>query len=296
MDRALSRYGRQLLSLYPTDLQGDMSEALEDLMRDAVQLAREVADAEARGVSYADAARGTDFPLMAKVHHGAIDLLQTEFSADDRTAIEDIVEGTPDFDVDALRRSWFMVASDEDDGGALGGALMRYLLYQAVRLNVWVLTWEGGAGLEAAGALRELDDAAEAQLRQRLAMDEMQDPAVRPLQVLVADALEGLGHIWEGKQRELAKSRPEEVELVHGLTRAAEVARNLTSADAALIRNEIDGATGGKKLGSKELAERNSLALKSHNATDQRRRRLLAKLQDDPEPEPSGDRFIDLIE
>ncbi len=293
MKLALSRYGEELLELYPTDLRSDMAEALQELLLDAVKLAREVDDAEHRGIPFADAVRATDeFPHMARVHFGAIDLLQTEFADDEQSSLREIVDRAAGADADAVRRHWFVVAAEDEP--SLSGPLMRFLLYQAVRLNVWVLTWAEGAPLEAAGAFRELDERAERQLRARLAMDEMQDPAVRPLRVLVAEAVEQLSVIWEQRKRSLGGERREAVELFHGLTRAAQVARNLNASDAALVRNELDGATGGAQLGSRELTERNP-ALKSQNATDQRRRRLLASLRDEPDPEPSGSRLIDLL-
>jgi len=294
MKLALSRYGEELLELYPSDLRADMAEALQELLSDAAVLSREVDDAERRGIAFAQAVRNAgEFPRMARVHFGAIDLLQTEFADDERATLHEIVDRASSSDADAVRRHWFVVAAEDEPSRS--GPLMRFLLYQAVRLNVWVLTWAEGAPLEAAGAFRELDERAERQLRERLAMDEMQDPAVRPLRVLVAQAVEHLSVIWDQRKRNLGGERPEAVELFHGLTRAAQVARNLNAGDAALVRNELEGANGGAQLGSRELAERNP-ALKSQNATDQRRRRLLASLRDQPDPQPPGSRLIDLLD
>jgi hypothetical protein len=292
MQRALA----PLLDLYPRDLRSDMADALQELLRDAVTLAREVAEVEARGGSFAEAVRDAEaHPLMAQVHYGLLDLLQTEFAPDERNAIQSIVDRAGHTHIDDVRRNWFLVAAEQEDAEELTGPLMRYLIYQAVRLNVWVMTWSDGAPLEAAGAYHELDETAEQHLRHRLSMDEMQDPAVRPLQVLVAEALEQLSTIWTARRAELATSGRDEVEFFANLARAAQVARNLGAADAALVRNELAGATTGEQLGSRELAAR-SPALHSQNATDQRRRRLLAKLRDDNDPEPSGNRFIDLLE
>ena len=59
--------------------------------------------------------------------------------------------------------------------------------------------------------------------------------------------------ISEQRNRNLGGERPGAVELFHGRTRAAQVARNLNASDAALVRNELEGATGGVQLGSREL-------------------------------------------
>jgi hypothetical protein len=293
MEVALSRYSQELLELYPADLRNAMAAELDELLLDGVELAREVCAAEARGLSFAQASTCAEYPRMARVHYGLLDVLQLEFEPEERGVLERVLGRAAGLNADALRRRWFLTAAEQPD--SLAGALMRYLLYQAMRLNVWILTWHGGAPLEASGALRRLDDEAERQLRSRLAQPDMQDPAVRPLQILVAEAIESLDHIWNQRKAELASAQPDGFQLFEGLTRAASVARNLNAADAALVRNELEGALGGEQLGSAPLAARQPLALASQNATDQRRRRLLAKLSADADPQPSGARLIDLI-
>jgi hypothetical protein len=293
----LGRYGSQLLDLYPGALRGDLADSLEEICLDGVRLAREVIEAERRGVRFADAARGDEYPLIARVHFGLIDLLQLELPERQRAQLEEAIAQARAVEMDSLRRRWFLAAAGDDGDGderELVGALMRFLLYQAVRLNVWLVTWDEGAPLEAAGALARLDHDAEATLRRRLPMVEMRDPEVRPLQVLVAEAVERLAAIWHDQRRELATSRPEVMELFDSLTDAAQIARDLGAGDAAILRNEIDGALGERQLESRALSERSPLALASQNATDQRRRRLLARLADGP-PEPATSRLVDLL-
>ncbi|RMH40228.1 MAG: hypothetical protein D6689_14390 [Deltaproteobacteria bacterium] len=290
---ALDRCSAQLLELYPTDLRGELADELDDVVRDAMALAREVDRAERDGVAFADAAQQPErFPLMARVHHGAIELLQTELAPGERAALAPIVARASGVEAEALRRAWFALAADER--AALSAPLMRFLLYQAVRLNVWVLTWSGGAPLEATGALREFDARAEDMLRARLDMTAMRDPAVRPLRVLVAEALEQLAAIWERRREELRAGSADSARLVAGLVDAAQVARDLGASDAVLVRNELAGATGGDQLGSRDLAAR-SPACASQNAVDQRRRRLLDRLRRGDRPRPSGTRLIDLL-
>jgi hypothetical protein len=294
MDRALTRYGEQLLDLYPRRLRPDLTDALAELALDAVRLGAEVVEAETCGLGFSDAARDHErFPLMAKVHFGLHDLLQVELAPGQAAMTSALLDETAGADLDGLRRSWFLLAGEHD--GAAGGALMRFLLYQAVRLNAWVLTWQNGAPLEAAGALRRFDDEIETDVRARLAMVEMRDPDVRPLHVLVVEALERLAGIWQAEHDALRTGEPETYARFEGLIEAATVARDLGAGDAALVRNEIDGAVGGKRLGSHALAQR-CPTLRSQNATDQRRRRLLARLAAGPRPQPSGRRLIDLIE
>jgi hypothetical protein len=292
MSQALHPYGAALLDLYPSSLRGELRDALDEIIGHAVELAREAAQAEAKGLGFAAASRDWDhFPHLARVHCGLVDLLQTEFAVAEQTAIQQVVEHSHSDQLEALRRAWFAVGAED---GELAGPLMRFALYQAIRLNVWVLTWEDGAVLEAGGILDELDDIAERILRARLTMHEMRDPAVRPLHVLVAQALEGVAELWQQRHRELAGSQPEELERFDGLCRAAHVARNLNAGDAALVRNELAGARGGEQLGSRELVQRCG-ALRSQNATDQRRKRLLARLRTDPNPRAPGGRLIDLL-
>lgn len=292
-DGSMRAYGEQLLALYPGELVGEVKESLEELAGHVAVLASEVAAAEEAGVSFADAVRrDAEFPMMARVHAGAIDLLQLELRADERQAVEAAVAHAATPGLDEARRRWFLAAAD---GGALEAPLMRFLLFQAVRLNVWVATWADGAVLEASGTLRDLDEAAERDLRDRLAMIDMRDPAVRPLQVLVAEALQRTELLWQARRAELAAATRTQHELFEAVRAAAAVARELGAGDAALVRNEIAGVVDGEQLGSRELAERSPLALPSQNGTDQRRRRLLARLRDGDPPEPNGPRVIDIV-
>jgi len=294
---AIAAYGERLLDLFPDEVRAELGEALVELSGDATVLAREVAECERDELAFAEAARLFEqFPTMARVHFGMLDLLQLDLPRQQRDLARELAARAQQPAGDELRRNWFLAAArDDENTDDVVAGLMRFLLYQAVRMNVWVLTWDDGAPLEAAGVMRELDNLAEANLRRRLDMVEMRDPGVRPLTVLVAEAVEGVSRAWDQRRADLARSRPETVEQFHALTEASAVARRLGSGDAALLRNEIEGVTGGRKLDSRPLAERSPLALPSQNATDQRRKRLLAKLEREEVPEAKGERLVDLM-
>lgn len=283
-----------LLQIYPEPLRARVRAGLEDLRVSAVALGFEVLRAERSGLSYADAARTPGFTLMAQVHFGTIDLLQYELPREFRELVPEIVRRAQGLPVAEVDRLVFTIAGASNV--AVESALMRFLLYQALRLGVWVMTWpvREAAELEATGVLLEIDIEAESRLRNRLGMSAMHHSDVRPQVVLLGELFELLGESLRRHRNLIAKEGGPFLEYMHGMIHATRIARRLDAADAVLLRNEIDAAMQRDALQLLPLVERHALALPSVDAAKQRRRRLHKKLTDG-DLNPARPRLIDLL-
>lgn len=269
----------QLLSFYPDHVRPDVEAALPELELQAARLGMEVLHAERSGVSYAEAARRPgDWPLMARVHYGILDFLQFEIPRDLTEVVRVVFGRVQAWDgLEDLRR--LAVCHAALHSNRADAALVRLMLYQAMRFNLWLITWDDSTP-EALGCMTQIDLDAEAVLRDRLAQDEMFDEDVRPLHVLVADAVYSLQARFDEARARFAAEAPEIIEFVsETLYRATEEARGLNAADAATLRNEYAGCIGDVRLESLLLSERHPHLLPSPEAVDMRRSRLRKKLK-----------------
>jgi hypothetical protein len=268
----------QFLSFYPDHVRPDVEAALPELEIQAARLGMEVLHAERSGVSFAEAVRRPgDWPLMARVHFGILDFLQFELPRDLAKVVRVVFGRVQAWDgLEDLRR--LAVCHAALHRGRADSALARFALYEAIRLNLWLLSWDEPAA-ESLGCMTQLDRDAEAVLRDRLVQDEMFDEEVRPLHVLVADAASRLQVRFEEARAALAAETPEIIEFVtETLCRATAEARCLNAADAATLRNEYAGCVGDVPLESLLLSERHPQVLPSAEAVDMRRSRLRKKL------------------
>lgn len=215
---------------------------------------------------------------MGRVHFGILDFLQYEIPYDLAEVVRDIFGHVETWaGLEDLRRFAVCHAALRPDHAE--GVLMRFLLYEAIRLNLWLVTWDDPAP-EALGFMTQLDRDAEAVLRDRIHQDDMFDEDVRPLHVLVTDAACRLQAQFEEARAALAKDVPEVVEFVtETLCRATAEARRLAAADAAELRNDYAGCIGDLHLDSLLLSERHPRLLPSPEPVDMRRSRLRKRLK-----------------
>ena len=233
----------QLLSFYPDHVRPEVEAALPELELQAARLGMEVLHAERSGVAYAEAVRRPgDWPLMARVHFGILDFLQFEIPRDLAEAVRVVFGRVQAWDgLEDLRR--LAVCHAALHSGRADAAFVRFMLYQAMRLNLWIITWDEPAA-EALGCMTQIDRDAEAILRDRLVQDEMFGEEVRPLHVLVADAAVSLRARFEEARARLADEVPEVIEFVtETLCRATDEARRLNAADPH-VRWRGRGVTG----------------------------------------------------
>ena len=169
-------------------------------------------------------------------------------------------------------------------------ALARFFLFQAVRLNLYLNTWTEPQ-LEAWGSLRRVEEKAETIVRELLNVELMLHPDVRPLHVLVKEALIHLAIDAAGIEAALRENVQSFMEKMDLLTDAHGVVRELKAADAAVFRPGM--TTEG--LGSQRIADRFPHHFPSADAVDQRRSRFRRRFDPENPPASNGNRVIDVI-
>ncbi len=226
---ALTETVHSLLRVYPPSIRAEMEAGLPALSSAAQSLALEVERAERDGIPFATAVDRPDYWFMGRVHHGLRDLLQWRLPPEIRKALEAFGRSVTEGDRDSFRRSLFMMARPRNDQQA---AVMRFLLCELIGLNLLVTTWEE-PGVEASGALDRAQANVQRQLNELLDVPEMYEDDVRPLNVLVTEALIRLLNDAESSARfQLMETMDDLVEL----TSHTEILRSLDAPDAAAIR------------------------------------------------------------
>lgn len=291
MEHLESTFLTSFLEMYPASMREVVTTGIQGLRLEAAQLGIEVLRAEHRGISYADASlRPGDFPLMARVHHGVVDLLQLELGTEETAGISAFLEHASQMDMSGFETTCFSIAALDEQSPQ--PALFRFLVFQMLRLSIWVSTWRsGGAALEAVGVLHELDREAELTLRWRCRQTAMKNPEIRPMRVLIAELYEQLERIWNQRREEILAHRRRSMDAyVEQLIRACSMAREADAADAALLRNQIDAELGRDSIQLIPLAERHPLAFASASAAKQRQKRMRDKLLASRSPKATRDR------
>lgn len=278
---------RSLASLLPGRLRTEVENDIPSLSIAAGRLAMEVLDAETSGLKYIDAIELPTYPLMARVHHGMLDTLQWRMPPQILGPMRTVCQSAARGDFDPFRKLIFHVATRRNDPEA---ALARFLLFQGIRLNLYIWTWEQPE-FEAWGCLQQVEDEAQEILENWLVAPEMQETEVRPLHVLVADAVLQLGRRASHMTSFLREHIGDVIDEMILMADATQLVRTLEAADAAVFRP----GRSKEKLGSQRIADRFPWHFPSANAVEQRRSRFRKKLKVDEPPTPSGDRLIDVI-
>ncbi len=284
--RLAQRSLRWLVALYPDWMHKQLEAELPAMTLAMHRLAGEVLEAEMLGIAYGEAVDNPRFYLMGRVHYGVADTLQSRIPAEFVEVFREMLQRTEEGDFDDFRQLAFATATQKGD---LEGALCRFLLWQGMRLNVMIATWDN-PGLEAAGLFDTVEQEAEKTLKAFLTVPDMLEPDVRPLNVLVAAAVKHLdAHV--GQLRELFARESEAFKEILSAERLVALSRRLDDRHAAVFwPGEPHYETS-----SQQIADRYPQHFSSANAVEAQRSRTKQLLARDGLPEPSGDRAIDLI-
>jgi hypothetical protein len=280
----------------------DVRAGLEALEYGAAKLGLEAGHAASCGIPLARAVQdGERFPALRAFHLSVRDVLTMNLPPDllpnARRACE-VIPALPE--VEEFRLELARRACDRNAPHA-SRALARLVLFEAVRLNVLVCTWEDAEALTRVGVEDEDVDAnAERQVDTLIAnADVLAEPnPVRPLDLLVAAALEGL-RVHVDQAREAVRCLT--VETHEELARRARLEALLNGLDAEqaiLIRNSLAPRIGEQRLSVERLIAAHPMLFdgQPRNAIDQRLCRLRTSILDRGEPPtPRGVRLIDVI-
>lgn len=265
---------REILSVFPEPQRAEIEQGLRDLKMPLHRLALEVLDAEAKGLSYREAAaRDGEYILLPQYNRGLLDFLQYEVPVAHVPMFRQAVRGAMDRDPGPIRRGLLVAAAF---GRGEGGALARYACYQAVRFNVWMINWDDNGALEASGVMVALDEVAERVLRKEIALARRAIPAGDPLGPLVAGTLREVERLFRDFRADQRGSLPEILRHFDAAAKFYEAARRMAAPEAVLIRNGVERALDRDFLDDERLALLHPLAFPSKDALHQRRKRLKA--------------------
>ncbi len=274
-------------AFYPDDLRRQLRKEIPTLSLATGRLALEVLDAETRRIKFGDAVLDPSFPLMGRLHFGVADTLMQRLDPKMVKAIKKMVSHAACGDFDPVRQLTFAVATRPNTPE---GALCRFVLWEAIRLNVLVGTWNDPI-FEAAGCLWDADQHAEELLLNFLQDPQMLEEDVRPLNVLVQAATECL---------ERSVSRFRSAIEHHGtalreLLAKAEFLQTVRGLDARSAAALWPGESH-EGLGSQRIADRFPQHFPSANAVEAQRTRSSRRVKGHRSTKKQEVRLIDLIQ
>ena len=228
----------KFVSLYPSSVQPQV---------EAAQLAMEVLHGERSGVEFSETVdRPADWPLMSRVQYGLLDILPLEMLREAQAILSTVIANCERWDgIEDLRRLIVCRAANDDD--RTESALARFTLYQIIRLNLWAASWDTPE-VEALGCMATLDREAEGRLRERLRQQELFDENIRPLHVLVADALCHLLEHFEAIRDETKLLDPDLASLIEDLIDATDLLISCTNSRRNFSLRQRSSDAGSKRL------------------------------------------------
>ena len=260
----------------PTDGTAAPHIDLGELQAELEGVAAEALRARRAGLSLLEAVWDPRYPGLREFHQGIRDALFVEIPqefepwARSATATGD----NPGFDGLPLQRTLFSFAraSGVDDLSALQAALAELLVFQAVRLRLLV-TALGSAEFEVLGGEEsDIDAIAWAEIQALLHRDELTDPEVRPLTVILAAANVALARDAAERAQELRASGDDFREELRMRARLRAALRELRLPEAVLLENALSALLGGDRRELVDLQAERPVALDgmSRQAMDQR--------------------------
>jgi len=272
-----------LLPYYPATVRAEIASSIDTIGLEAIQLAAEVMRAERDGIPFHVAANRMDFPLLGRVHHGMADFLRHRVPRQVRETLQKMAAAAQQDAFEEVRLATFTCAQ----GDGPEAALTRFFIYEGVRLNLLVLTWDDAA-VEALGCLDTIDRTAQECVADFLRTVDPVREGVRPLHVLVTEMFLRMMQDYSAMRAWVRQSK-EVFQAIESLIDATAVTRKLDAKDAAVVRGQLD------ELGSQEIADRYPWHFATAGAVDQRRSRLTRRLSGGRRLKPSRDRLIDIL-
>ena len=236
---------------YPPELRELVEAEFPPLRIQALRLALEVTTAETENLAFVDAVKQPmDFPIMARLNHGAVAILQCEVPREAVDFVRSLFHRLEAVDPCQLRPALVAAIASR----TLEGALLRFLIYQAARIDRWIRTWDLPA-FEATGALAQIDRQAQDKLEYWLKLSPSLPSDVSPVRLADAEVMLRLARLAEKKAEELRSLQLDAMERFQAILSATTTARDLGFEDAMVLRNEYQDDIGEQRLASAELAD-----------------------------------------
>jgi hypothetical protein len=281
------------LDLVPEPFRAEALVGFQHLDMPALKVGAEAIEAERAGVLFADAVTDdVHCPALARMHRGLRDLLQLELPADFAAHLRLLLAAVAGADVAPVRRELFLTAARTP--GPIGG-LLRFVLTEALWLNVLLATWEDDGRFE---ALACLDDAG--RQAQRIFTEAAADPmfaeeGVRPIELMLVGLLHRMQQSFAQIAPLVATATTEFKVRFELLVETAVRARQMDAQDAAIVRTIAEEIREQMAIGSQQVVDRHPLLFASTDSVEQRRHRLKERGLAGTPKQPPRNRIVDII-
>ncbi len=264
-----------------------LEEGLRDIELGAGQLLADVERAHRRGVSFADAVHAHDqFPYLGRFHGFLHDAFLLELPEELMPIMRRLqTMQTPTWAQNLLDD--FCVVARSTHARPEERALARLLIFEGVRVNLFIAAYRTNGGFEGLGGCRrDLDVLADQQLGALLAIPLEVDASTnyRPFLTTVAAAIDHL------------QAHVDQLNLQHGLigelrqacedrARLEMLLRDADPVDAAVLRNKFDRAHHQQPVPVQRLPLEHPIVLADHNedSLNQRTSRAVRALMHAPD-------------
>jgi hypothetical protein len=166
----------------------------------------------------------------------------------------------------------FARGSDDDRRSALQAALAELLVFEAIRLRLFVTAFRGEEFEVVGGEESDIDAIAYAEVATLLHHPDLADPEVRPLTVLLASASVSLARDAQSRAEELRDTGEDTREELRMRARLRAALRELRLPEAVLLENALAALLGEERRELADLQAERPLALDgmTRQAMDQR--------------------------
>lgn len=244
---------------------------LGELQGELDLIASEALHARGAGVTLLDAVQDPRYPALQHFHQGLRDALFLEIPDELGPWAELAASGSGDSPLQHMLVDFARVEED-DRRSALQAVLAELLVFEAVRLRLY-LTALGSDEYEVLGGEEsDLDAIAYAEVKALLHRPELDDPEVRPLTVLAAAASVALARDAGERAEELRETGEDTREELRMRGRLRAALRELRLPEAVLLENALANLLGQERHELGELQALRPVALDgmSRQAMDQR--------------------------
>jgi hypothetical protein len=257
---------------------------LGELQAELEGVAAEALHARRAGISLLEAVWDPRYPGLREFHQGIRDALFVEIpqefepwaraAAGSEPGNEPGFVGDGFFDGTRLQKTLFSFARapGEDDLSALQAALAELLVFEAVRLRLLVTALGSDEFEVLGGEESDVDAIAWAEVHHLLHREELTDPDVRPLTVILAAANVALARDAAERAQQLRTSGDDFREELRMRARLRSALRELRLPEAVLLENALSALLGGARRELVDLQAERPVALDgmTRQAMDQR--------------------------
>ena len=253
---------------------------LTSVQSDLESVAREAACARRLGVPLLDAVQSPDFPVLQAFHRGLRDALFLEIPGELDPWIRAVTQPRPGPEangVASLQRRIVGFAQGagptrDDEQATLQAALAELLVFESIRLQLMVLAFSSDDFERVGGEESDIDAIAWGEVRALLHRVDVDDPEIRPLQLLHAAASVALARDAAARAEELRLAGDDLHNELQARARLRAALRELRLADAVLLENALANLLGEDRRELVDLQAERPVALDglSRQAMDQR--------------------------